>query len=410
MSAQGYITPRCRHKIGTKMSIIKIVQRETINQNGTAPLYLVFNLNREKIRIPTKISVATKDFDVINGVIKGKTKEVSDCNLILNDMRSKVTEILVQYRLRHVKLNKESFFREYNNPSDFTNFHSFVKDYQQKLNKELEVGTMKHHKSVMKKLEEYCPGLQFQELTSDFLHRFFMYMKRKLNNIDSTAYRNMSTVKIYILAAIRKGYIQKEDNPFADFRIKRPKPAVVFLDEDELLLLVQLYHSNTLENRLQDTLQFFLFLCFTSLHISDAKSLRIEQVLKNDDNYILNYTRIKNRNSKPEIISIPLSEPAVRIYNEVRCDRAQGVLFENIVADQNINVMLKEIAKKIGISKNISSKTGRHTFATIFLKRTKDITTLQKLLGHSKIDMTLVYAHVLQDSKIEGVSVFNSFV
>ncbi|WP_321517419.1 site-specific integrase [uncultured Bacteroides sp.] len=388
------------------MSIIKIVQREKVNKDGTAPLYVVFNLNREKIRIPTKISVPIADFDGKSGFIKGKVKSVKDQNLILTDMSAKVSDILVQYRLRRKSLNKEAFFREYNNPSDFVDFHKFVKEYQKKLSKEIEHGTYKHHVSIMKKLETYCPGLQFHELTSDFLHRYLMYLKRKLGNLDSTAYRNLSTIKIYVLAAIKKGYIEKENNPFADFKIKRPKPAVVYLDEEELQILVKLYNSNTLDSRLHETLRFFLFLCFTSLHISDARTLKIEQVY----NKTLNYTRIKNRNSKPEILSIPLSEPAVKIFSEVKKDRNKGVLFYTLPADQNINVMLKEIASISEIRKKISSKTGRHTFATIFLRRTKDITTLQKLLGHSKVEMTLVYAHVLQESKIEGVSVFNSFI
>lgn len=388
------------------MSIIKIVQREKVNKDGTAPLYVVFNLNREKIRIPCKISVPTTDFDPKAGYIKGKGGTVKDKNLILTDMTAKVSDILVQYRLRRKTLNKEAFFREYNNPSDFADFHKFVKEYQKKLSKELELGTYKHHVSVMKKLETYCPGLQFQELTSDFLHDYFKYLKRKLGNIDSTAYRNLSTIKIYVLAAIKKGYIEKENNPFTDFKIKRPKSAVVYLDEEELQILVKLYNSKTLESRLQETLCFFLFLCFTSLHISDARTLKIEQVY----NKTLNYTRIKNRNSKAEILSIPLSEPAIKIFNEVKKDRTKGILFEKLPADQNINIMLKDIAEITEIRKKISSKTGRHTFATIFLRRTKDITTLQKLLGHSKVEMTLVYAHVLQDSKIEGVSVFNSFM
>ena len=70
---------------------------------------------------------------------------------------------------------------------------------------------------------------------------------------------------------------------------------------------------------------------------------------------------------------------------------------------------MKEIAKIAKIDKNLTLKVGRHTFATIFLRKTKDLATLKEIMGHSEFKETLVYAHVIDDSKIEGVkTAFNS--
>ena len=74
-----------------------------------------------------------------------------------------------------------------------------------------------------------------------------------------------------------------------------------------------------------------------------------------------------------------------------------------------MNIHLKEIAKIAEIDKAITHKVGRHTFATIFLKRTKDLATLKEIMGHSDIKETLVYAHVLDESKQEGMQCFNCF-
>ena len=74
-----------------------------------------------------------------------------------------------------------------------------------------------------------------------------------------------------------------------------------------------------------------------------------------------------------------------------------------------MNIHLKEIAKIAEIDKVITHKVGRHTFATIFLKRTKDLATLKEIMGHSDIKETLVYAHVLDESKQEGMQCFNCF-
>jgi site-specific recombinase XerD len=74
-----------------------------------------------------------------------------------------------------------------------------------------------------------------------------------------------------------------------------------------------------------------------------------------------------------------------------------------------MNNYLKDIAKIAGIKKKISHKTGRHTFATCFLKETKDLTILKEILRHSELRDTLIYAHVLDESKQEGITCFNSF-
>ena len=223
---------------------------------------------------------------------------------------------------------------------------------------------------------------------------------RKIGNKDSTAWRNMATIKIYVGAAIRGGYMDRD--PFAAIKIRRPKSEVVYLTEEELLRLTSLYRSGRLEECTQNVLRFFLFLCFTSLHIGDAKVLQISQFTRNE----LRYTRGKTRIP----VTIPLSDPARYIYEYYQAGRTQGDLFMNLPTDQDINRVLKTIAGKAGITKDISSKTGRHTFATLYYKKTHDIVTLSHLLGHSSITMTMVYAHVLEDEREVGIHAFDDML
>lgn len=386
------------------MSTIRVIQnKQRINKDGAAPVYISFYLNSEKIVIPCKVSVSVKKFDEKSGLVKGTTQDIHDINLIISKVKSTINDILVKSRLKGISLNKEAFIREYNNPSDYTSFHEFVKSHQKIKARELELSTYAHHKCCMKKFQEYCPELQFHELTTEFLKDYFFYMKRTLENADSTAYRNMSTIKIYTSTALKKGYLEKD--PFEEFRIKRIKSNIDYLAEEELSKFVQLYHKQCLPERLQQTLQFFLFMCFTSLHISDARSVSIDQIC----NGVLTYYRIKNRNSKPEPIKIPLPIPAINIIKDAMEKREQGRVFIKIQCDQVINRQIKEIAKILEINKNISAKTGRHTFATIFLRKTKDVASLQKLLGHSNLKETMIYAHVIDESLFEGIQCFNEF-
>nr|DAJ67216.1 MAG TPA: Integrase [Caudoviricetes sp.] len=386
------------------MSVIRVIQnKQRVTKEGTAPVYISFYLGKEKLLLPCRISVDVKKFDVASGLVKGNSKETRDTNLLINRIKSKVNDILVKHRLKDTILNKEAFMREYNNPTDYKSFHEFVTAFMKIYSRRIEIGTLLHHRSCMKKFKEYCEGLQFHELTGDFLRDYLVYMKKQLGNSDATAQRNLSTIKIYVSAAIKKGYM--EQNPFAELSIKRIKSNIDYLTEEELMQFITLYYEYSLPERLQKTLSFFLFMCFTSLHISDAKAIRIDQI----NNGILTYYRIKNRNCKPEPIKIPISIPAYKIIEELRDNREEGVLFVGLQCDQVINRQIKEIAKSLNVNKKVSAKTGRHTFATIFLRKTKDVATLQKLLGHTNLKETMIYAHVMDESKFEGMQCFNSF-
>ena len=295
---------------------------------------------------------------------------------------------------------------EYHNPTAFNTFFEYVTWYQKLRFKEIEESTATHHKVVIKKLKEYNENLTFDDITTDFIREYAVYLKKTLKNRDSTANKNLTTIKIYVRDAFKRGYLRS--NPFEDLKVKwQHHVPVDYLTESELLKLTDLYSSKTLQDNYQKVLGFFLFMCFTSLHISDAKAVKIEQI----SNSTLTYYRTKNRNSKPEPIFIPLSKPAKKI---IKCEaelRLKGLLFSGMYSDQRINQHLKTIAKmdKVRIDKKISAKTGRHTFATIFLRRTKDMRSLQELLGHSKLEQTMIYAHVLDETKREGINTFNDF-
>jgi len=387
------------------MAVIRAFIRDSyVNKKGEAPVYVSFYILREKIEISCKISVSLKAWDKDVGKVTTKDKFHADRNMMIDSVKKRINEIFVKYRLTNKTLTKEIFLREFNNPTVFTTFFDYAEWYQRLRFKEIEESTAKHHRVVIKKLKEYKENLTFGDISSDFIREYAAYLKKTLKNKDVTANKNLKTIKIYVNDAVKRGYM--DANPFEDIKIKHSRSIPVdYLTESEFAKLTELYASKTLANNLQRTLGFFLFMCFTSLHISDAKAVKMEQI----SNTTLTYYRKKNRNSKPEPIFIPLSKPAKKIIKTEAGLRLKGLLFDGIYTDQRLNMFLKIIANKAGIDKKISAKTGRHTFATIYLRRTKDVRSLQDLLGHSNITETMLYAHVMDESKREGIDTFNDF-
>ena len=385
------------------MKNIKIYLRK-YNNDTSGIVWISFYVQRQKINFSTKVTVELKHWNEKKSIVAAGDKQSADKNLIIETILARINNVFVKYRLRDKNLSRDLFLREYNRPSDYATFFDFVRDYMKKISHRTELTTLNTHMSVIRKLKEFNTDLICDDITRYWLDIYFAYLRRELDNNANTAYKNMAIIKKYVLAAYKAGYMT--ENPFEEWSIKKITSTCVYLNEEELAQLVALYNTGELEYKLHKTLEFFLFMCFSSLHVGDAKKLQLEQF--SEDHFT--YFRMKLRNSKPEPIQIPISDPLKNLLSKIVGTRKKGPLFEVIQADQTMNRNLKDIAAIAEIDKPITHKVGRHTFATIYLRHTKDLAALKELLGHSDMKETLVYAHVMDESKREGVQCFNSFV
>ena len=75
-----------------------------------------------------------------------------------------------------------------------------------------------------------------------------------------------------------------------------------------------------------------------------------------------------------------------------------------ISSNQKTNAYLKEIADSCDIDKNLTFHVARHTFATtVMLSNGVPIETVSKLLGHSKLSTTQIYARVVESKISEDI-------
>lgn len=385
------------------MATYKVFQKQ-VNKKGEAPIYISFYINREKVEIPTKISIPPSFFDKEKGIIKMSYEFSKDKNLIISDIKSTINDIFVRYRLRNDEITVSLFWQEYRNKGQYKDFFQFCESYQKLRFQEVTIATQKKQRACLNNLKSFKEVIYFEDLTTDFFRRFVLYLRNKRGNNEVTINKTISIIAIYINDAVKKELLK--ENPIKNLKLRGSNDTTAeAINEDELNRLVDLYQDNVFSGSLQLTLEFFLFMCFSSLHITDAKSLTIEQI--GEDEFW--YLRKKMLNIRPRVVRVPISSPLRKIINHQRENRKSGVLWNNIITDQKINEKLKIIAATAGISTNLSAKVGRHTFATIFLRATKDLNTLKEIMGHSNIKQTMVYAHVLDQDKISGVKIFDAF-
>lgn len=385
------------------MANVKLYLRKNNEEEKSGYIWLSFYIKNERVHFSTKVKVDEKNWNENKAAVTSGDKKAKDKNLVLEHILSRIKDVFVKYRLRDKEITRNLFLRAYHRPTDFNTFYDFVTAAMKKTSVRIELNTLLTHHSVISKMRSYAPDLTFDDITKEWLDDYYLYLRKELGNNDNTAYKNMAVLKKYVRMAYKDGYM--DENPFEEWMIRKIKTNCVYLTEEELETLVELYRHGRLEYKLHKTLEFFLFMCFSSLHIGDVKRLQLEQFTDTS----FTYFRIKLKNRKPEPIVVPISNPLASLLREIVGPRKKGPVFESTQADQTMNRNLKEIAEIAGINKVLTHKVGRHTFATIYLRKTKDIASLREILGHSDISETLIYAHVLDESKQEGIQCFNSF-
>lgn len=148
----------------------------------------------------------------------------------------------------------------------------------------------------------------------------------------------------------------------------------------------------------------FLFGCLTGLRYSDIVALKWSNISKSDnDTWMINFIQQKTQNAN----SVPLSDEARGLMPEN--DGKSVYVFGKQISHQTLNYHVKKIIKKARIEKYVSFHTSRHTFATMMLTLGADLYTVSKLLGHTNIKTTQIYAEVINQKKKDAIDLIPKF-
>lgn len=259
-------------------------------------------------------------------------------------------------------------------------------------------------KTAIRLIEDYAG----REVTLDQIDKAFCqgYIDYLLNEyrpngkqlMHTTAHNYYRVVNGALNAAVREDLMKV--NPFTRIsssdKIHKPESKREYMTIDEVRSLIATPMSN------ETVKSAYLFSCFCGLRISDIKELRWKDVFCDGEQYRLQV--IMQKTKAP--IYLPLSPEALRWMPDRKGKAADEKVFD-LPSMSRINELLKPWALDAGISKHFSFHTARHTFATMMLTLGADLYTTSKLLGHTDVRMTQVYAKIINRKKDEAVNLVN---
>jgi integrase/recombinase XerD len=255
-------------------------------------------------------------------------------------------------------------------------------------------------KSKYKTSDVYLENLNYQFIIGfeNFLRNYVC--KKSLRKIgNNTTIKHIKRLRKMINMAIALEWLNKD--PFIKFKAKLEKREREFLTQIELEFIED-YESKI--SRLDLVKDLFLFSCYTGIAYVDIMELTNKNILKGiDGNLWIETTRVKTKTT----VRLPLLEVPETILSKYKTDiRAIAIdkLFPKI-SNQKLNSYLKEIADLCGITKNLTFHMARHTFATtVALTNGVPIESVSKMLGHTKLTTTQIYAKVIESKVREDMS------
>jgi len=376
----------------------KIIQRtETIRKDGTSSLYLYANINGVKKYFTTGKSILPKHWNQNTQKVSANCNNFTDIQDAIDLFIGRAKEFTAMANIERRTLDLDAFEKMLRGEVyDQTNFIAFMEhDIKHNCGK-YEKGTIANYNVQVSKLKVFRAKVPFAQLNPFFWREYESHLIGKGNN-PNTVHKAFRTLKVFIYRAIEQGIIQA--NPFIKVRVERKEGNMQYLTREELAKLEKLY-TGFLTKDLKKTLQYFLFACYTGLRYSDIKELKHAHIFLGEHSYIE-----KEMFKTSRMVKIPLIDQAKMLISEKALPQ---IPVFNTYCNQVTNRHLKSIMKLSGINKHISFHCARHTFATITLGLSSDIAVVSKLLGHTKIETTQIYAKVQDEQKRRAMNMWNN--
>ena len=373
-------------------------------KNGKFPIYARITVDGRRSDISIKREVEEQNWNAAKGMIKGIKDEIKALGAYLEQFRSMVVGHYQQMVLEKKMITCDGIKNKVLGKELYEHtLCSLVKYHNTQMPDLLSPGTMKNYytteRYIKKFLKEkihtsdiFLVQLDYKFITDfDFFLRKHKLTEKQKQLTNNGVMKHIERLRKMVTLSTKLGWLPAD--PFIQYRLKFTKVDKDFLSEEELAKLEVVDLSS---HRLTAVRDLFVFSCYTGLAYTDVMNLTPSNIHIGIDK---EYWLITQRQKTDTDVKVPLLPQALSVIDRYRNHpRAvnKGSLFP-LISNQKLNKYLKEVAEKVGISKDLTFHCARHTFATtVTLSNGVPIESVSEMLGHTKISTTQIYARVIE--------------
>jgi len=378
--------------------------RKSRDDVNNLDIYARITVNQKRSEISLKRTIPVCNWDPSKHKVRGQTPEIRTLNRYLDHVYSQLLDCHRQLLEEHIMVTSRAIKARYLGEDEHQKtLKEIITYHNTSMIAVLKHGTLKNYYTTERYLNTFMlskmnvDDVYLKQLNYRFICDFEQFLRSYRNVKDVLSLTNngvmkhLERLKKMVTLAVKLEWLDKD--PFQKFQLKFVKYDRQYLTERELDLIENTYFN---QERLERVKDIFLFSCYTGLSYIDVKNLTVHQiVLGIDGRHWIHTKRVKTN----ELVKVPLLPKAYEIVKkyktQLKITSSKKLL--PLYSNQRTNRYLKEIAKACEIHKNISFHVARHTFATtVMLSNGVPIETVSKLLGHTKLTTTQIYARVIE--------------
>ena len=364
-------------------------------KNGIVPIMGRVTINGTVAQFSCKRTIPKELWDAKGNKAKGKSMEARETNLALDNIKAQIIKHYQRISDREAYVTAEMVRNAYQGLGGEyeTLLGAFDKEnevFKKRVGKDRVRATYmarvraRNHVAAFIRSHYKRNDISMPELTPDFIKEFAVFLSTDRGLQNGSIWTNCMWLKGVVMRAHFNGLIPR--NPFAQFHISPNIKEREYLTEEELKTLMTHEFADAKLSYIRD---IFVFASFTALSFVDVKGLTTDDIVEvNGEKWILSKRHKTKVPFQVKLLDIPLQ--IIKRYEEFQTDKS---VFPNLNY-WSICKPLKKMIKECGITKDISFHCARHGFATLALSKGMPIESVSRVLGHTNIVTTQLYAKI----------------
>lgn len=387
--------------------VLFYLKKSTPKKNGLIPVMCRVTVDGTIAQFSCKLDIDPKMWDMKSNRATGRSTTALETNRHLDKIRvginGKYQEIAERDNYVTAEKVKNAFLGlEMRYETLMKVFTQHNEDFAKQVGKMKCKSTYQKYCVVYKHLEEFLKiryrvsDIALKELTPAFITDFELFLRTDKDCSHNTVWIYMMPLRRMITIAQNNGWIVRD--PFAGYEIGMESVDRGYLTKDEIRLLLDATFKKKKDELVRD---LYVFCCFSGLSFSDMKNLTKENLQTSFDGQLWIKTRRQKTGVESNIMLLDIPRRIIEKYDGIAKD---GKLLP-VPSYTTCRAKIKKIIAICDIDKSVAWHSSRHTMATeVCLTNGMPIETLSKMLGHTNIRTTQIYAKITHEKESKDMA------
>ena len=394
-----------------KFKVLLYLKRSGLDKSGKAPIMGRITVNRTMAQFSSKLSCTPELWNPRESRLNGKSKEAVEINAKIDKLLLAINSAFDSLLERKIDFNatavKEAFQGSVETQMTLLKrLDIHIEDMQSRIGVDVAKSSMSTYIYTRRYLGEFIKkrfkveDLAFGQLNEHMAYEFQEYVLKDKGLAVDTARHYLAILKKICRLAFKESHSEKRY--FVNFKLpkeNRKVPRALSREDFEKIRDLEIPASRVTHNIARD---LFLFACYTGVPYADAVSITDDNIYTDDNGALwLKYLRKKNEH----LGRVKLLPEAIALIEKYRSNERKELF--PMIHHPNLRRHMKGLRDLAGIKTDLVYHMGRHTFGSLItLEAGVPIETISKMLGHTNLTTTQLYAKVTPKKLFDDMDIF----